>query len=91
MKAAETSVKRFGPFKDYFVVSRVGRGDKQSFMVDLPTSGEIPDNNGVFFCAAVAHLKKNPSCPAVRFMIKGWMIDFDPTFANRKPKRAKKS
>ena len=91
MRAAETSVKRFGPFKDYFVVSRVGRGDSQVFMVDLPTSGEIPDNNGVFFSAAIAHLKKNTSCPAVRFMIKGWMVDFDPCFANRKPKRAKKA
>ena len=91
MKAAETSVKRFGPFKDYFVVSRVGRGDSQVFMVDLPSSGEIPDNNGVFFSAAIAHLKKNLSCPAVRFKIDGWMVDYDPTFANRKPRRAKRT
>lgn len=90
MRTADTSAKRLGPFEDYFVVSRVGRGESQVFMVDLPTSGEIPDNNGVFFSAAVAHLKKNPSCPAVRFMIKDWMVDFDPTFANRKPRRAKR-
>lgn len=91
MRTADTSAKRFGPFEDYFVVSRVGRGENQCFMVDLPTSGEIPDNNGVFFSAAIAHLKKNLSCPAVRFMIKGWMVDFDPCFANRKPKRAKRA
>lgn len=91
MSTAKTSVKRFGPFKDYFVVSRVGRGESQVFMVDLPTSGEIPDNNGVFFSAAIAHLKKNTSCPAVRFKIDGWMVDYDPTFANRKVKRTKRA
>lgn len=89
MNTAELTAKRFGPFADYFVVSRVGKGDKQVFMLDMPTSGEVPEENSLHFSAAVSHLKKNPSCPAVRFKISGWLSDFDPTFTTRKSRRAK--
>jgi hypothetical protein len=91
MSTAAKRPDRLGPFEDYFVVSRVGRGERQVFMLDLPTSGEIPEDNAMIFSAAISHLKRNPSCPAVRFKIDGWLMDFDPCFANRKPRRAKRA
>jgi len=78
-----------GPFRDHFVVSRETARGKERFTLDLPNSGEVPEDNAMLFEVSVSYLKSHPEVRAVRFMIadEGRFLDFDPDFTKPKPKR----